>query len=810
MHRLGAVGRDPVGLAGSKHGLPHRQTRCRRHVDLEGELARERDACHASRHSCHHSVLDLHELEAVLCDIELGSERRHHRARLRPNHGHRRPLLRHARQPDIEVGPLGLEKILHPIKHAGRATRGRRRHEVVFGNTQDDTVVEDHAVGFAHHAIAGTADLERAHRARVEPIEKDANVLATQIDLAERRGVHHADALAHRRALAQHGRVHVLVALREEPGSLPLADILEDGSMCDMPRMDRRRADGVETRTERTTGQRTERDRLGWWSRIRHANRAEVEVEVVGRQAPRVDLGRAALLRTRADERVALEVLHVRDARVERALDAGHRDVAVMIDEGVRLVAIGCSHADKICGRLLGNISSLGRRRTAGGRAKARCLGSNKTDQVPIATTRRGAKDACSGTGYTLASDDVVLHEGQQLLVPARRATKVVMQVEERIPATRHSQHIAGDQFGVPATKRCHDHARERTILRGRGVHDDAPTTHLNAQLARTTGQPALRIGTNVNYQRHVHTRVDQIEHRAIGIVVGRKDHGALRHEAIAMQVATHASREHHARTIIVRKNEWALSGTRRDHELVCAHLPHATQGTAAALCLGQMLTDALHQCDRALVTNVEDGRAREDRHRRVVPQALLDVGDPQVRRSIVDHRVLAQQRAAEVRMFIHEQDPCAGLSGCQCSGETSRSSTRHEHIAMGVALFETISVGTRRQDALMNATRRRQSLVDLDLRQAHQRLGRLARTDLSKGVRIGHVVGDDTTRAVHQYARTEHADTVRQQSRGNRVARVRAHRTPIPQEGDRTIVVDTAATGEALHRASSGCSPLR
>ena len=143
------------------------------------------------------------------------------------------------------------------------------------------------------------------------------------------------------------------------------------------------------------------------------------------------------------------------------------------------------------------------------------------------ATTRRGTKNARGGTGYALTSDDIVLHEGQQLLVPTRRATKVVVQVEERIPATRHSQHIAGDQLGVTATKRCHDHASERTILRGRGVHDDAPTTHLNAQLACTTGQPALGIGTNVYYQRHVHTRVDQVEHRTIRIVVGRQHHGA-------------------------------------------------------------------------------------------------------------------------------------------------------------------------------------------------------------------------------------------------------------------------------------------
>ena len=242
----------------------------------------------------------------------------------------------------------------------------------------------------------------------------------------------------------------------------------------------------------------------------------------------------------------------------------------------------------------------------------------------------------------------------------------------------------------------------------------------------------------------------------------------------------------------------------------MCAHLPHATQGAAASLGCRQVLTDALHQCDRALITDIEDGRARQDRHRRVVPQALLNVGDPEVRRAIVDHRVLPQQRAAKMRMLIDQQDPRTRFGGCECSGEASWPSTSDEHVAVGVALLETTRVGAGRQDALMDAADGGQTLVDLDLRQAHQRLGRLARTDLSKGVGVRHGVCHDTTRAVHQHARAEHADTVRQQRRGNRVARVCAHLPPIPGEGHRAILIDAAATDEALHRASSGCSPER
>ena len=98
----------------------------------------------------------------------------------------------------------------------------------------------------------------------------------------------------------------------------------------------------------------------------------------------------------------------------------------------------------------------------------------------------------------------------------------------------------------------------------------------------------------------------------------------------------------------------------------------------------------------------------------------------------------------------------------------------------------------------------------DLELVHAHQRLGHAARADLRERVRVGDVVGDDTARAAHQHAGADHVDAIRQERRGERVARMRSQRAAVVRELEAVVVVDAATVIEALHRASSGCSPTR
>src|SRR6202022_3485937 len=93
--------------------------------------------------------------------------------------------------------------------------------------------VENPAIRFAHQSVTARAHLQRVERVGIHPIEELDRIGSLDVDLAERRGVHHRRALSRRVALAQYRRLQVLVVSREVPGALPLADVLEDRSMGD-------------------------------------------------------------------------------------------------------------------------------------------------------------------------------------------------------------------------------------------------------------------------------------------------------------------------------------------------------------------------------------------------------------------------------------------------------------------------------------------------------------------------------------------------------------------------------------------------
>ena len=124
VHRLGAVGRDAVCLAGLVERLPDGAAVARRHVDLEAELAGEADAEQPRRHAA-----DL----ALGARSYAGTPRRRGRCprpaarsvlrAFGPLQRDHRPLLGGRGQPHLEVRPLGLEIVLHHVEHA----RARRR-----------------------------------------------------------------------------------------------------------------------------------------------------------------------------------------------------------------------------------------------------------------------------------------------------------------------------------------------------------------------------------------------------------------------------------------------------------------------------------------------------------------------------------------------------------------------------------------------------------------------------------------------------------------------------------------------------------
>ena len=140
-------------------------------------------------------------------------QRRDDVARLRAVDRDRRELLGDGGEARLQIGPFGLQIVLHH-RCDMRGARSRRRDvEAVFGQPHDDAVVIDEAHLVQHQPIAAAPDAELGERIDVEPVEKFRRVGSDDLDLAERRGVHDA----RRGPGARHSRLIVSALL--SPGS---------------------------------------------------------------------------------------------------------------------------------------------------------------------------------------------------------------------------------------------------------------------------------------------------------------------------------------------------------------------------------------------------------------------------------------------------------------------------------------------------------------------------------------------------------------------------------------------------------------
>ena len=375
------------------------------------------------------------------------------------------------------------------------------------------------------------------------------------------------------------------------------------------------------------------------------------------------------------------------NARSECSIHASQRNVTMLIDE--RVDPLGAGHVNEVRGRSLVGVVPLRRSRAIGSRAVAGGFGGDEADDVAVATAAVGPEDAGGGARHADAGQRAVGHEPDEATIPARGAGDMEVQVEERIPAAGDGEAVARDRLGHAAVERRDAHGGEHAVGVAVGADHRRVVADLDAELAGALDQRALRVLAHVNDHLHRHTGTREVDRRAVGVIVGREHDELLRHEAEAMKEAADAGSEHDARSVVVGEDQRALGGTGRDDELVRADLPHTTHGAAAALLLGQVLRDALHQRHGALIAIVEGGRAGEDRHVGVGAQARLDVGHPVRSRLVVDQLFATEQCATEVRMIINEDHTRAGIGRSQRGAEAGRTGTDDEDVAVSKALLE-------------------------------------------------------------------------------------------------------------------------
>ena len=316
--------------------FPDRLAIVGRHVDLEAALAGERHAEQPCRHAADLAFAHRHMRQRLIRHVDAFDQRRDDVARLRPLHRDDRPLLGDRGQPDIEMRELGLEIVLHVVHDARRAA-GRRRHmEAVRRQPADDAVIIDEAVLAQHDAIAAAAGLQLLPRIGVEQFHELGRIRPDHLDLAQRRGVEQAGRLC---APSTHSRSTAACmsspALREIPGALPLADILEHGALRFGPGMDRRLARRVEQRPARMADDRAEGHRRIGRAEGGQADLGDRLAQRLGGNRQAVHVGGLALVGRHAVGGEALDMLDRAHAFMHRLADILGGDVVLEIDKGL-------------------------------------------------------------------------------------------------------------------------------------------------------------------------------------------------------------------------------------------------------------------------------------------------------------------------------------------------------------------------------------------------------------------------------------------------------------------------------------------
>ena len=335
MHGLGAVGREPERLAGFADRVERRRALVARDIDLEAEFAGETDAEQHHRHAAQRAVHHRHVRQRGRRDVEAIDERRQQLARARTLHCDHRPLLGGRGQPDIEIGPLGLPVVLHHREHARGATSGRRDMEPVFGEPRHHTVVVDETVVAQQDAVLAAAHRKLGPIVDIEAVHEGGRARTCHHDLAERRGVEHAAALAHCTTLTRHGGVHILARAWEEAGTLPHADILEHRALAHSPAVHGRAAHRVEDLAACLPRETREGD-----GRVGHAEGGEADrgnrfAESARGVVQGVDVRGLALVGRHAGRRVALDVLDGTEALAHREVEVLEHHIVLEIDEGL-------------------------------------------------------------------------------------------------------------------------------------------------------------------------------------------------------------------------------------------------------------------------------------------------------------------------------------------------------------------------------------------------------------------------------------------------------------------------------------------
>ncbi len=848
-------------LAGPEDALPDGEAVARGHVDLEAELAGEADPKQPHRYAGNPAFGNPHVRERLGVDVDVLDERCQDVARARTLHRDHGPLLGDRGEPDIELRPLGLEIVFHQSEDASRTAGGGGDVVAIGCQTADDAIVEHEAVLAAEHGVTAAAGCEPGQSIYVDAVEEDRGVRPDNLDLAERGGVEHTGGRTHRGTFPQHRRVHGLEPgggeAREVARTFPLPDILEHPARALGPGMDRRAALGIEQCAAGRPCESAERH-----GRVGHAERgvtdaAHRHVERVCDDRQRLHVRRLALVGCHARRGVALHMLDRAEPLARRQQDVLGGDVVLVVHEGactrggpVRRAPGERGRVDEVGaidppGRLVRGKTAASRGITPSGRTIGECGGE--------------AVLAAAGAGGALALDREGGQVGTLLRIEAELAAGLREEVNRRRHAARHQQQVARESASTTDPAVLVDRAdlgsvHGKTPMRAlHGVAEENGDAGFAHQIDERRTVRAARIDDRTDGD----TAATEIERDAIGRLVCREQNRApSRRDAVAVEVGARRIREHHTRPVVAREHQRPLERAGREHHLGRAHLPQALARRVRPRSR-EVIGQTLRETEEIMRTVGEGGRAdepRDVRHRVELGERARDPGstcDP------VDRRVpVGEQRAAHLRLLVAQDDARVAAAGDQGSRETRGSCPHDQHLAMREAVQVAIGIGLARRasesrgaadqrfvaaapgaarphEGLVVKARRQQRgykivdradvegkrgkavlagrcepVIELDLgRTQVRRLPRRVAGDGDQRIRLVDARRHDAARTVILERPADQADTVRQQRRCERVARVAGECAPVEGEVKRATTVDAGGDGRTKGTAHAARS---
>ena len=697
VHGLGAVGGEVVLLARLDDFFQHAHGVIGLDIDLIRQLTGKRDAEHPRRHTTHQAFFPGHERERLAVQINVGHFAQQ-LAAVGAGQGQGCVVVGDRSEVHLQLWPFGLLIDFQPLQHAGRTASGGGHHKMVVGQAGRYAVVEDHAVFFAHQAVAGLAHVELGPGVGVDTVEKFAGIRALNVDFAQGRGIEHTDAVTYGLALALDRRMHIFAITREVPRAFPLADIFKFSALLHMPGLQRGVAHRLEDMPAMAARYRAKRHRRVVGAEHGGAHLRDGHVQRAGGNRQAVDVAQFALVGAETQCGVALDVLHRLEALAGRQFDGRSGNIVLQVDKllGRTRRALFMGHMEQRQGWLLKLVQGFGQHAF---HSLETCFASGTHSAFKTIRQAVAQRVDTVDTPYTHALlRCFARHEPEDIFAPGRLAAQVRGQMHHRAVAAGSGQQIAlqplagaGDAQRLDVNRR---HPCTAHMLAATGF--DHRTTGENANALgpcffdqRTTGV-AARIGDG----NHLLAGVEPVQRHAVGmVVVGTEQQLFTRCHAITAHIGRHRTGEHIARHVVVAVHQRPLAGAGGQYHALGPDpvdtLAYLTDRGAIAEVVGETFVNG----QEVVVVVAVHRRPGQQDHVWQRLEFSDNLGHPLHGRLAVQAFAAVEQAAAELFLFVGDDHPRTAAARSQCCGQPRRASTDDQHVAVVVHIVVGIRI---------------------------------------------------------------------------------------------------------------------